>query len=101
MTYFVYEKHMDINIKVKQWCSKQVYEIFVVCLRFALIIITWQINNYFVLNDFIQLLVNVSVFDFFLYRNYFVKAKTIDDETNVVFILTLTKEVYACSFYIK
>lgn len=38
---------------------------------------------------------------FFLYRNYFVKAKTIDDETNVVFILTLTKEVYACSFYIK
>lgn len=41
---------------------------FVVCLRFALIIITWQINNYLVLNDFIQLLlVNVSVFDFLSY----------------------------------
>lgn len=47
---------------------KKCMRFFVVCLRFALIIITWQINNYLVLNDFIQLLlVNVSVFDFLSY----------------------------------
>lgn len=57
---------MVINIKVSSGVLNKYMRFFVVCLRFALIIITWQINNYLVLNDFIQLLVNVSVFDFFI-----------------------------------
>lgn len=54
MTYFVYENVSSCSCK---FINGEIYEfLIVVCLRFALIIITWQINNYYVLNHFIQLL---------------------------------------------
>lgn len=64
---------MVIDIKDSNgFLKKSLWDFFVVCLRFALIIITRQINNYFVLIDFIQLLlVNVSVFDFFLWYFFY------------------------------
>lgn len=99
MTYFVYENVSSCSCK---FINGEIYEfLIVVCLRFALIIITWQINNYYVLNHFIQLLL-VFRFHFIVIIQIFVKM--VDTQlgwisTNIVLIiLILTEKDYCLQF---